>query len=171
MNTMKTRKQNRAKAQAAQNKLALGLVVIAVIVGVIAYVNRPAAPPTPSVAAGCVQGSVDNVITLPSGLKYADTLVCQGREAKSGDMLSMNYTGMLSNGTVFDSSSRGGRPLQFQLGVGQVIQGWDQGIVGMKVGSKRRLIIPPALGYGASGQGPIPPNATLIFDVELVSIP
>ena len=92
------------------------------------------------------------------------------KAAKVGDTISMNYVGMLSDGTVFDSSANARRAFKFQLGVGEVIQGWDLGIVGMKVGSKRRLIIPPELGYGASGAGPIPPNATLIFEVELIEI-
>ncbi len=108
---------------------------------------------------------------MPNGLKYADLLVCQGQEAKTGDTVSMHYTGWLSNGTEFDSSLKSGTPLKVVLGAGGVIKGWDLGIPGMKVGSKRRLIIPPSLGYGAQGSGPIPPNATLVFDVQLISIP
>ena len=94
--------------------------------------------------------------------------------AKAGDVVSMNYTGRLENGTVFDSNVdpkfHHVQPFEFTLGAGQVIAGWDKGIVGMKVGEKKTLTIPPADGYGANGQGSIPPNATLIFDVELLAI-
>lgn len=98
-----------------------------------------------------------------------------GQVAKTGDMVSMNYTGRLENGTVFDSNvdPKFGhvQPFEFTLGAGQVIAGWDKGIVGMKVGEKKTLTIPSADGYGAAGRPPtIPPNATLIFDVELVAI-
>ena len=102
-------------------------------------------------------------------LKIVDERVGTGPVAKTGDSLSMNYKGTLTNGEVFDQSY-GKAPFDFQLGAGQVISGWDKGIVGMKVGGKRRLVIPPDMGYGASGQGPIPPNATLIFEVELLSV-
>ena len=94
--------------------------------------------------------------------------------AKTGDTVLMNYTGRLENGTVFDSNVdpkfQHVQPFTFTLGAGQVIAGWDKGIVGMKVGEKKTLTIPPEDGYGANGQGPIPPNATLIFDVELLAI-
>ena len=104
-------------------------------------------------------------------LKLEDTRVGTGAEAAAGKTVTMQYIGRLTNGTEFDSSC--GRPQQFTfpLGGGQVIQGWDQGIVGMKVGGIRRLIIPASLGYGARGAGGvIPPNAALIFDVELVAV-
>jgi len=98
----------------------------------------------------------------------------EGEIAKAGDVVSMNYTGRLENGTVFDSNVdpkfNHVQPFEFTLGAGQVISGWDKGIVGMKVGEKKTLTIPPEDGYGANGQGPIPPNATLIFDVELLAI-
>src|SRR3989337_2940956 len=94
--------------------------------------------------------------------------------AKAGDIVSMNYTGRLENGTVFDSNVdpkfNHVEPFEFTLGAGQVIAGWDKGIVGMKIGEKKTLTIPPADGYGANGQGPIPPNSTLIFEVELLAI-
>jgi len=108
----------------------------------------------------------------PTKLETEDTKVGSGREAKTGDTVHVQYTGTLMNGTKFDSSyDHGGEPFKFTLGRGEVIQGWDQGVVGMKIGGKRRLRIPPALGYGAAGSPPsIPPNAGLVFDVELVSI-
>lgn len=94
------------------------------------------------------------------------------RVTKSGDTIGVRYTGKLADGTKFDSSyDHGDQPFTFTVGVGQVIAGWDQGLLGMQIGEKRTLIIPPSLGYGASGAGGvIPPNATLIFDVELFSI-
>ncbi|HVY72889.1 MAG TPA: FKBP-type peptidyl-prolyl cis-trans isomerase [Candidatus Paceibacterota bacterium] len=98
-----------------------------------------------------------------------DQAIGTGAEATQGSVVTVNYTGRLEDGTVFDSSS-GKSPYQFVLGAGKVIPGWDQGIVGMKVGGKRLLIIPPALAYGVQGFGPIPPNATLIFEVDLVDV-
>ncbi len=93
------------------------------------------------------------------------------QEAKSGDFVKVHYTGTLEDGTKFDSSLDRGEPFEFTLGVGQVIQGWDQGVSGMKIGEKRKLTIPPDLGYGSSGAGnAIPPNAVLIFEVELLDI-
>lgn len=102
-------------------------------------------------------------------VKIEDTQVGTGAAATDGDTLVVNYTGKLADGTVFDSSV-GKTPFEFMLGGGQVIPGWDSGLVGMRVGGKRTLTIPPDLGYGAQGQGPIPPNATLVFDIELISI-
>lgn len=105
-----------------------------------------------------------------------DLIVGTGAEAASGSVLKVNYAGWLYNaarpdakGGQFDTSA-GGTPFTFTLGVGQVIAGWDQGLIGMKVGGQRRLVIPPSLGYGGSRQGPIPANATLVFDVELLEI-
>ncbi|HEX3905758.1 MAG TPA: FKBP-type peptidyl-prolyl cis-trans isomerase [Polyangia bacterium] len=98
--------------------------------------------------------------------------VGEGATATKGKMISVHYTGRLTDGTKFDSSLDRGQPIDFPLGSGVVIKGWDQGIEGMKVGGKRKLTIPPDLAYGARGTpgGPIPPNATLVFDVELVGV-
>lgn len=104
-------------------------------------------------------------------LDIQDTVVGKGAEAKAGDNVKVHYVGTLTNGTEFDSSKKRDRPFEFPLGAGRVIKGWDQGVAGMKVGGKRRLVIPPSLGYGASGAPPvIPPNATLVFEVELLEI-
>jgi peptidylprolyl isomerase len=110
-----------------------------------------------------------------SGLKYTDVKVGTGAEAKPGKTVSVHYTGWLYNngqkGKKFDSSRDRGEPFDFPLGGGQVIQGWDEGVAGMKVGGKRTLVIPPALGYGERGAGgAIPPGATLLFDVELLGV-
>ena len=104
-------------------------------------------------------------------LKKEDTKVGTGAEAVTGKSVSVHYTGWLTDGTKFDSSKDRGQPFSFQLGAGQVIKGWDQGVVGMKVGGIRKLTIPPELGYGARGAGGvIPPNATLVFEVELLGV-
>ena len=106
-----------------------------------------------------------------SGLEYVETEAGAGAQAKAGDTVRVHYTGKFPDGKVFDSSVSRGEPLEFPLGKGRVIRGWDEGIALMKVGGKATLTIPPQLAYGESGAGGvIPPNATLIFDVELVSI-
>jgi len=110
-------------------------------------------------------------VTTGSGLQYWDIKVGTGAVAGASKRVKVHYTGWLLNGKEFDSSLDAGEPIEFELGTGQVIKGWDQGIVGMKVGGKRQLRIPPELGYGARGAGSsIPPNSTLIFDVELVGV-
>lgn len=103
------------------------------------------------------------------GLATQDITVGSGAGAETGDTVSVNYTGQLEDGTVFDTSV-GRAPFSFTLGAGSVIAGWEQGIVGMQVGGKRLLVIPASLGYGAAGYGPIPGNATLVFEVELLSV-
>jgi FKBP-type peptidyl-prolyl cis-trans isomerase FkpA len=106
-----------------------------------------------------------------SGLKFEDLNLGKGDIAVPGDKVSVHYTGWLIEGEKFDSSLDRNQPFDFTLGKGMVIAGWDEGVAGMKVGGKRRLTIPPQLGYGARGAGGvIPPNATLVFDVELLSI-
>src|SRR5579884_2935406 len=94
-----------------------------------------------------------NTMTTPSGLQYTDEVVGGGGTATPGQTVSVHYTGWLTDGTKFDSSKDRGRPFEFKLGSGQVIKGWDEGVAGMKIGGKRRLVIPPQLGYGASGVG------------------
>jgi peptidylprolyl isomerase len=110
------------------------------------------------------------VITTPSGLRYIEVKPGQGAAIKSGQTAVVHYTGWLTDGTEFDSSVRRGTPFSFQVGAGGVIKGWDEGVVGMKPGGVRKLIIPPQLGYGEPGRGPIPPNAILIFEVKLLKV-
>jgi len=104
-----------------------------------------------------------------SGLYYRDITVGGGATADVGHTIGVHYSGALANGTIFDANGAGATPFSFVLGQGQVIAGWDEGVVGMKVGGTRQLIIPPALGYGSSGTGPIPGNAILVFTVIMVS--
>src|ERR1700736_1925817 len=109
--------------------------------------------------------------TTSSGLQYEDLIEGTGAEAGAGKQVQVHYTGWLTDGTKFDSSKDRGTPFSCQLGAGGVIKGWDEGVAGMKIGGKRKLMIPAALGYGARGAGGvIPPNADLVFEVELVGI-
>jgi peptidylprolyl isomerase len=109
--------------------------------------------------------------TTASGLKYVDEKVGDGASPSKGKRVTVHYTGRLADGKKFDSSVDRGKPFQFVIGVGQVIKGWDEGVMSMKIGGKRKLVIPPELGYGARGAGGvIPPNAELHFDVELLGV-
>ena len=113
----------------------------------------------------------EKVITTKSGLKYVELKEGTGDEAKVGQVVEVHYTGWLKDGTKFDSSKDRNKPFEFPLGAGRVIKGWDEGVAGMKVGGKRKLIIPPELGYGKRGAGGvIPPDAELTFEVELLGI-
>lgn len=110
-------------------------------------------------------------VTTPSGLRYEDIVVGTGESPQPGKQVVVHYTGTLEDGTKFDSSLDRNQPFEFQIGVGRVIKGWDEGVMSMKIGGKRKLVIPPQLGYGARGAGGvIPPNATLVFEVELLGI-
>lgn len=127
-------------------------------------------PQTPPPTKSEQKKSVNNIRTI-QGMKIETTQEGTGTEITNGKRAVMHYTGKLTNGTVFDSSLSRGIPFEFNLGVGEVIKGWDIGVLGMKVGEKRTFTIPPELGYGSQGAGGvIPPNATLIFDVELLGI-
>jgi peptidylprolyl isomerase len=146
-------------------KLVTYLIIAALAIGALVYLfsilrdsnsNQNASPGTE--------------VSTPSGLKYIDEVVGTGESPRPGSPVTVHYTGTLANGTKFDSSVDRGKPYEFQIGTGSVIKGWDEGIMTMKVGGKRRLIIPPELGYGARGNGSIPPNATLYFDVELLDV-
>jgi peptidylprolyl isomerase len=117
------------------------------------------------------EASEETLVTTDSGLQYEDIVEGTGAMPQKGQRVTVHYTGTLENGTKFDSSRDRNRPFSFTIGVGQVIKGWDEGVMGMRVGGQRKLVIPPELGYGARGAGGvIPPNATLLFDVELLRI-
>jgi FKBP-type peptidyl-prolyl cis-trans isomerase len=142
------------------NKLVLALALVA-------GCSKPVEEPTSDFKPAASKPAPAN----PTKLETEDVVAGNGREVKTGDAVHVQYTGTLLNGEKFDSSYDRNEPFAFTLGKGQVIKGWDQGVVGMKVGGKRRLRIPPELGYGANGSPPsIPPNAGLVFDIELVSI-
>lgn len=115
-----------------------------------------------------INGQWPDAITTDSGLKYVVEAEGEGDTPKVGDMVKVHYTGKLLDGTKFDSSVDRGAPIDFPVGQGRVIKGWDEALLSMKKGEKRVLIIPASLGYGPSGRGPIPPNATMVFDVELI---
>jgi FKBP-type peptidyl-prolyl cis-trans isomerase len=117
---------------------------------------------------GCSSG--DDNPAGPTNLIIEDRVIGTGATAANGDTVTVHYVGTLQDGTKFDSSYDANRPFAFKVGVGQVIQGWDLGIPGMRVGGKRRLTIPPSLAYGNRANGPIPANSTLIFDIELLSV-
>lgn len=152
--------------------IAVALAVIVVLGFFLFGIVNPFAQPAPVAMedSELVAGAA-LPITNNGELMITDTQTGTGAEAVNGTMVSVHYTGMLEDGSVFDSSIPRGEPITFQLGAGMVIQGWEQGILGMKVGGKRHLVIPSDLAYGPQGRPPvIPANATLIFDVELVGV-
>lgn len=146
--------------------LVIGIILLGIGSFFIFHVSDsviPASQPEPTKKMDTKTQDVKN-------LKIEDIKIGTGPEVKSGDTISINYTGTLTDGTKFDSSYDRKEPFETQIGVGQVIKGWDEGVIGMKVGGKRKLTIPPDLGYGSQAVGPIPANSTLIFEVELMGI-
>lgn len=166
------------------NKGVIAGIVIAIIAAIgLLFISQTSSntAPTPTPVSTATENTSVLCATQPPALagikdedvkelKTEDKMIGSGAEATTGKHVVMNYIGRLTNGTKFDASCDRGQTFDFDLGAGRVIQGWDQGIVGMKVGGIRRLIIPSNLGYGPSGSGPIPPNAALVFDVELVAV-
>ncbi len=155
----------------------VSLIILIILVGLGVYFAKRKMPePTketnqPAETFPAQEQKTMNTITTSSGLQYTIAKEGTGDAAKAGDTVSVHYTGTLDSGQKFDSSRDRGAPFQFSLGAGQVIAGWDEGVAGMKIGEMRTLIIPASLGYGANGiPGVIPANATLHFDVELISI-
>jgi hypothetical protein len=156
-----------------KEKIIVLVVLLSLIAAGIVYLIASTNSGKPSSTASTspvTLADFDNATPSASGLKYVDVEEGTGKTATAGQEVTVAYTGTLTNGTQFDSSSKpGGRPYTFRLGTGNAIQGWHEGIAGMKVGGKRKLLIPPALGYGAGGRPPqIPGNSILLFDVELL---
>ena len=166
--------------------LALGTaLVLAACSGDKPKTDEPATTPAAAPAAAPAQPAVADPATATfapalgvdlskmthtaNGLYYHDLVVGKGARADSGTTVSVHYTGYLADGTMFETSTKG-TPIEFPLGQGRVVQGWDQGLPGMKVGGKRQLVIPSSLGYGPTGQGPIPGGAIMIFTVELIGV-
>lgn len=159
--------------------LTVGIVLLFLVFAFLVWVSSDRevkstklALSTPVSSASIIQsGSPTPSSKNMNELKIEDLVIGTGIEVVSGKKVTVNYLGTLSDGTKFDSSYDRGTPFSFNLGAGQVIKGWDMGVAGMKIGGKRRLTIPPDMGYGASGAGGvIPPNATLIFEVELLGV-
>jgi FKBP-type peptidyl-prolyl cis-trans isomerase FkpA len=154
--------------------LRYALIGLVAVIGVVVFVSACATKESQNQTAqtnAAASSAAGQLITTSSGLQYQILKEGSGSVAQSGKKVSVHYTGWLTNGTKFDSSVDRGQPFQFQLGAGQVIKGWDEGVAGMKIGEKRKLTIPSNLGYGERGAGgAIPPNATLVFDVELLEI-
>jgi FKBP-type peptidyl-prolyl cis-trans isomerase len=151
----------------------IGIIAVIIVAGVaLGYFLIMANPTSNQQSTTAVEPTtMDKTPTNNPDLKVEDIEVGTGREVKSGDTVVMHYTGTLTDGTKFDSSLDRGTPFETQIGVGRVIQGWDEGVPGMKIGGKRKLTIPAEMGYGAAGAGDaIPPNSTLIFEVELLDI-
>jgi peptidylprolyl isomerase len=154
------RQQARASAD-KRKRIVAAVVVFALVAAGAAYLFSPA------LRGG---GGAGAEVTTPTGLKYTDLVVGSGPSPRPGQTAVVHYTGTLTNGAQFDSSRDKGQPYSFTLGRGEVIKGWDEGVATMKVGGRRRLVVPPVLGYGAVPRPGIPANSTLVFDVELLDV-
>jgi peptidylprolyl isomerase len=156
--------------------LAVGFLVLSVAAAAVLVIVQSASPDARASATTANAANADDaketegVVTTKSGLKFKELKEGNGAAATRGDIVSVHYTGTLTDGKKFDSSLDSGKPFEFKLGAGQVIAGWEEGVAGMKVGGKRKLMIPFKLAYGEKGSGPIPPKADLIFEVELLKV-
>ncbi len=163
-NHLQARREERAKKMRLQRIILI--VALIASAAIFSYASWKRNQPS-----GITQIQGENMVTTDSGLMYEDVVVGEGPQAKAGDTVSVHYTGWLEDETKFDSSKDRNQPFEFPLGGGRVIKGWDEGVAGMQVGGTRKLIIPSELGYGSRGAGGvIPPDATLIFEVELLAI-
>lgn len=173
MSTRSERARRRA-TKLRNQRIALVVILILILAGgaYLAYSSFFAPKQAAATPAAGSMPDVSDMQATGAGLDFKDIVVGTGAEATDGKQVTVNYTGWLrSNGQKFDSSKDHGQPFTFTLGAGNVIQGWDKGVAGMKVGGTRILVIPPELGYGATGAGGvIPPNATLVFQVELLDV-
>jgi hypothetical protein len=155
--------QQRQQARAAgrrRTRIVAAVVIFLLAAGGAAYLFAPSLR----------GGGAGAAVTTPSGLKYTDVVVGTGPSPRPGQTAVVHYTGTLTDGTKFDSSRDKGQPYEFPLGRGTVIRGWDEGVATMKVGGRRRLVVPPALGYGPMPRPGIPANSTLVFDIELLGV-
>ena len=151
----------RGRSAGRRNRVIAAVVIVALLAAGAAYLLAPT-------RRGAAPGTE---VTTPSGLRYVDLAEGTGPSPRPGQSTTVHYTGTLEDGTKFDSSRDKGQPYTFPIGRGAVIKGWDEGVATMKVGGRRKLIIPPALGYGAEGRPPtIPGGSTLVFDVELLNV-
>ena len=146
------------------------LATVALIIGLVLIVAHPPTVANDSIKQATTNQEKKTMTPEVTALQSTDEVVGTGAEATSGSNVSVNYLGTLTDGTKFDSSYDRNKPFEFKLGAGQVIAGWDQGVQGMKVGGKRKLVIPASLGYGAQSVGSIPANSTLVFEVELLAV-
>jgi FKBP-type peptidyl-prolyl cis-trans isomerase len=153
-----------------KNKYLLVTIFLIALVVIGGYLVFKIPSQNSSDSANIDTASVSANINMNDQLEIQDEVVGTGVEAVSGKSVTVNYSGTLTDGTKFDSSYDRNEPFTFKLGAGEVIAGWDQGFAGMKVGGKRKLTIPPSLGYGSQDMGTIPPNSTLIFEVELLKV-
>jgi hypothetical protein len=154
--------QQRSQARHAKQKrtrVIAAVIIVALAAGAVAYLLVPSLP-----------GRAGGEVTTPTGLKYTDLVVGNGPSPRPGQTAVVHYTGTLTDGTKFDSSRDKGQPFSFVFKQTPMIEGWDEGLSTMKVGGRRRLEVPPVLGYGAAGRPGIPPNSTLVFDLELLDV-
>ncbi len=151
-----------------KNTTTIILVVVALVIVVVAILLLAGDKSSSNSKQPPASGAADT----SNGLQMTDVTVGTGTEAAAGDTVTVSYVGSFPDGRVFDASANHGGSFSFVLGAGEVIKGWDEGVLGMKVGGERKLVVPPSLGYGASGTpgGPIPPNATLDFDIKLLNV-